>query len=60
MTKLTRGSYGSISFKRSGCIVVVFLPENETHGWCIKAGWAIYSGFKSRRDAVEHVGDYLA
>ncbi len=59
MTKFTRGSYGSISFKRSGCTIAVFLPENEAQGWCIRVGASVYAGFASRREAVESVGLFV-
>jgi hypothetical protein len=60
MMKFTRGAYGSVSFKRSGCTVRVYLPENEIGGWCISVGFAVYAGFASRRAAVESVGRYVA
>jgi hypothetical protein len=57
--KFQRGTYGSVSFTYNGCTVRAFLPENETHGWCLTAGWSVYTGFKSRREAVEAVSRYL-
>jgi hypothetical protein len=59
MTKFIRGSYGSVSFKRTGCDVTVFLPENESQGWCLRIGRNIYAGFATRRQAIEAVGRYI-
>lgn len=59
MVKFARGSYGSLTFTRSGCPVTAFLPENETYGWCLRIGTNVYTGFSTRRAAVEGVGRFI-
>jgi hypothetical protein len=60
MTKFSRLPYRGVSFVRSGCTVKVFLPENESHGWCLSTGFSIVTGFKSRREAVEAAPRFIA
>jgi hypothetical protein len=61
MTKFARGSYGSLTFTRTGCSVTVFQADESRllSGWCIRIGGNVYDGFASRRDAVEGVGRFI-
>lgn len=61
MAKFQRGSYGSVSFTRTGCPVTVFQADDSLllTGWCIRIGGNVYDGFDSRRAAVEGVSNYI-
>ena len=58
-TRFARGPWGSLTFVVSGCPVTVFLPENESRGWCLRIGASVYGSFLTRREAIENVGRYV-
>jgi len=63
MTHFTRGAYGSVSFVQTGCTVTAFESTNEwkdgPKDWCLRIGSSVYSGFATRREAVENVGRFI-
>jgi hypothetical protein len=61
MTKFQRGSYGSLTFTRTGCSVTAFHADESRllTGWCLRIGGNVYDGFETRRAAIEAAGRFI-